>query len=168
MFYVCPVSLTPRKLPADLVEAWQRLPSDPPLAALASSHRVHRALADWQSDLVREAVASGANWEEIGTALGTSKQGAWARFRAAVGEQGGQETMHDRTQTKRRIREVLDAGQARLREMDAKWREEQQRLRQQVQESKARLAEARHRHAQERREARQKLRQETDAARAAT
>src|SRR5215471_1854509 len=162
-----------RKVPARLAEAWQLLPTDPPLDALAASHRIHRALADWQNDLVREAVASGANWEEIGTALGTSKQGAWARFRAAVGEQGGQEAMHDRTQTKQRVREIRDAGQAQLRELDTEWRDEQQRLRQQVQESKNRLSEARSRHTQERRQARQKLRreieklrQEIDAARA--
>ena len=165
--------MTPRKVPAELAEAWQLLPTDPPLDALAASHRIHRALADLQSDLVREAVASGANWEEIGTALGTSKQGAWARFRAAVGEQGGQVAMDDRAQSKQRVREFWDAGQTRLRELDTNWRDEQQRLRQQVQESKNRLSEARRRHAQERREARQqlrrerdKLRQEIDAARA--
>ena len=163
-----------RKIPSELAEAWQRLPTDPPLAALASSHQVHRTLANWQNALVKEAVEDGASWEEIGVALGTSKQGAWARFRAAVGEQGGQETMHDPVlQTKQRVRELRNAEQARLSEMDTKWREEQQRLRQQVHESKDRLAEARRHHAQERREARQnlrremeKLRKEIDAARA--
>jgi septal ring factor EnvC (AmiA/AmiB activator) len=163
-----------RKIPSELAEAWQRLPTDPPLAALASSRQVHRTLANWQNALVKEAVEDGASWEEIGVALGTSKQGAWARFRAAVGEQGGQGTMHDPVlQTKQRVRELWNAEQARLSEMDTKWREEQQRLRQQVHESKDRLAEARRHHAQERREARQnlrremeKLRKEIDAARA--
>ena len=162
-----------REIPSELAEAWQRLPTDPPLAALASSHQVHRTLANWQNALVKEAVEDGASWEEIGVALGTSKQGAWARFRAAVGEQGGQGTMHDPVQTKQRVRELWNAGQARLSEMDTKWREEQQRLRQHVHESKDRLAEARRHHAQERREARQnlrremeKLRKEIDAARA--
>jgi serine phosphatase RsbU (regulator of sigma subunit) len=101
-------------------------------------------------------------WEEIGVALGISKQGAWARLRAAVGEQGGQGTMHDPVQTKQRVRELWNAGQARLSEMDTTWREEQQRLRQQVHESKDRLAEARRHHAQERREARQNLRREME------
>src|SRR5947209_938682 len=151
-----------RKIPSDLAEAWQRLPTDPPLAALASSHQVHRTLSNWQSALVKEAVEDGASWEEIGVALGTSKQGAWARFRAAVGEQGGQGTMHDPVQTKQRVRELWNAGQARLSEMDTTWREEQQRLRQQVHESKDRLAEARRHHAQERREARQNLRREME------
>jgi septal ring factor EnvC (AmiA/AmiB activator) len=151
-----------RKIPSELAEAWQRLPTDPPLAALASSHQVHRTLANWQNALVKEAVEDGASWEEIGVALGTSKQGAWARFRAAVGEQGGQGTMHDAVQTKQRVRELRNAGQARLSEMDSTWREEQQRLRQQVHESKDRLAEARRHHAQERREARQNLRREME------
>jgi hypothetical protein len=151
-----------RKIPSELAEAWQQLPTDPPLAALASSHQVHRTLANWQNALVKEAVEEGASWEEIGVALGTSKQGAWARFRAAVGEQGGQGTMHDPVQTKQRVRELWNAGRARLSEMDTTWREEQQRLRRQVQESKDRLAEARRHHAQERREARQNLRREME------
>jgi septal ring factor EnvC (AmiA/AmiB activator) len=151
-----------REIPSELAEAWQRLPTEPPLAALASSYQVHRALAIWQSALVKEAAEDGASWEEIGLALGTSKQGAWARFRAAVGEQGGQRTMHEPGQTKQRVRELRNAGQARLSEMDSKWREEQQRLRQQVHESKDRLAEARRHHAQERREARQNLRREME------
>jgi septal ring factor EnvC (AmiA/AmiB activator) len=151
-----------RKIPSELAEAWQRLPTDPPLAALASSHQVHRTLANWQNALVKEAVEDGASWEEIGVALGISKQGAWARLRAAVGEQGGQGTMHDPVQTKQRVRELWNAGQARLSEMDTTWREEQQRLRQQVHESKDRLAEARRHHAQERREARQNLRREME------
>jgi hypothetical protein len=151
-----------RKIPSELAEAWQRLPTDPPLAALASSHQVHRTLANWQNALVKEAVEDGASWEEIGVALGTSKQGAWARFRAAVGEQGGQGTMRDPVQTKQRIRELWSAGQARQSEMDTTWREEQQRLREQVHESKDRLAEARRHHAQERREARQTLRREME------
>jgi septal ring factor EnvC (AmiA/AmiB activator) len=151
-----------RKIPSELAEAWQRLPTDPPLAALASSHQVHRTLANWQNALVKEAVEDGASWEEIGVALGISKQGAWARLRAAVGEQGGQGTMHDPVQTRQRVRELWNAGQARLSEMDTTWREEQQRLRQQVHESKDRLAEARRHHAQERREARQNLRREME------
>jgi DNA anti-recombination protein RmuC len=148
------------------VEAWQRLPTDPPLAALASSHQVHRALANWQNALVKEAVEDGASWEEIGIALGTSRQGAWARFRATVGEQGGEEGMHEPVRTKQRIRELLNARQARLTEIDTRWREEQQRLRQQIQESKNRLAEARGRNAQVRREARQSLRHEIEKLRA--
>ena len=71
-------------------------------------------------------------------------------------------TMHDPVQTKQRVREHWNAGQARLSEMDTKWRQDQQRLRQQVQESKDRLAEAKRRHAQERREARQNLRREME------
>jgi len=128
---------------------------------------LHRTLAQWQSDLVREAVASGASWEEIGTALGTTKQGAWARFRVALGDKGGQGVVDstDRRQAHKRARELWDAGQARLREIEDKWRGEKERFRQQVRESKDRLSEAQRQHSRERQEARQDLRREMDAAR---
>jgi len=150
-----------------VTESWIRLPSDPPLAALGASQTLHRALALWQTDLVREAVASGASWEEIGIALGTTKQGAWARFRVLHGDKGGQALMDSagRRQAHDRARELWDAGQARLREIEGQWRDEHERLRQQVRESKERLTEARQRHARERRDARQKLRSEVGAAR---
>ena len=70
-----------------------------------------------------------------------------------------------RREARDRARELWDAGQARLREIEGQWRDEQARLRQQVRESKERLSEARHRHARERKDARQKLRSEVDAAR---
>ncbi|MDQ6672130.1 MAG: hypothetical protein M3069_15535, partial [Chloroflexota bacterium] len=129
---------------------------------------LHRALAHWQTDLVREAVASGASWEEIGTALGATKQGAWARFRVALGDKGGPGVMDSgkRQQSNQRARELWEDGQARLRDMEGKWRDEHERLRQQVRESKDRLSEAKSRHSRERRDARQELRREMDTARA--
>ena len=157
-----------RRIPRAATESWDRLPSDPPLAALGASHTLHRALAHWQTDLVREAVASGASWEEIGIALGTTKQGAWARFRVPLGDKGGPGVMDSgkRQQSHQRARELWEAGQARLHEMEGKWRDEHERLRHQVRESKDRLAEAKRRHARERRDARQELRREVDTARA--
>ena len=71
-----------------------------------------------------------------------------------------------RGQAHKRTRELREAGQARLREMEGKWRDEQDRLQQQVRESKEGLAEAKQRHARERREARQEIRREVEAARA--
>ena len=71
-----------------------------------------------------------------------------------------------RDQAHKRTRELWDAGQARLREIEGKWRDEQDRLQLQVRESKDRLAEAKKRHARERRDARQEIRRQVAAARA--
>jgi hypothetical protein len=71
-----------------------------------------------------------------------------------------------RQQSRQRARELWEAGQARLREMEGKWRDEHESLRNQVRESKDRLSQAKRRHARERRDARQELRREVDTARA--
>jgi hypothetical protein len=157
-----------RRIPTPVTAGWDRLPVDPPLAALEASHALHRALAHWQTELVREALAGGASWEEIGVALGTSKQGAWARFRVPLGDKGGQAVMDSagRREAHKRAREAFEAGQARIREIEGKWREEHERLRAQVRESKDRLFEAKRRHEQERQDARQQRRREVVAARA--
>src|SRR5215471_9255588 len=106
--------------------SFERLASDSPTDALVASHELHRALATWQESLVNEAITGGASWEDIGAALGTSKQGAWARFRVALGDKGGSKAMQDHRSAKRRARQVWDAGQARLRQMEASWHDEQQ------------------------------------------
>jgi hypothetical protein len=157
-----------RRIPKPVTESWDRLPVDPPLGALDASHKLHQAIAQWQTDLVREAITSGASWEEIGVGLGTTKQGAWARFRVPLGGKGGQAVMESagRREAQKRAREAWDAGQARMREIEGKWRDEHDRLRQQVRESKDRLSEAQRRHSRERRDARQELRREVAAARA--
>jgi hypothetical protein len=71
-----------------------------------------------------------------------------------------------RREAHKRVREAFGAGQARIREIEGKWRDEHERLRQQIRESKDRLSEAKRRHAQERQDARQQLRREVVAARA--
>ena len=71
----------------------------------------------------------------------------------------------DRRQAHKRAHELWEAGQARLREMEDKWRREHEHFRQQVRESKDRLSEAKRQHVRERQEARKELRQELDAAR---
>jgi len=153
------------KVPPMVVESWARLPGESALEALVASHSLHQAIAGWQTTLVQQAAASGASWEEIGAALGTTKQGAWARFRTAVGDRGGQEAMQDRRRDHAMVRELWRAGQGRLRELDAQWQKEHESLRRQVKESHELLAGARRRHAAERREARHKLREEIAAAR---
>lgn len=128
------------------------------MSAVAASRGLHRAIAQWQGTLVRDALAEGASWEEIGEALGTTRQAAWARFRTALAAEGGTSGVERKDDVHRRVAELREAGQARLREMAAQWREEQKRLREQVQESKHLLDEAKGRHAQERQAAREDLR----------
>lgn len=157
--------MTPRKIPAALTQLWSRLPAEPPLEALASSHALHRALAGWQTALVKEALAAGASWEDIGAALGSTKQGAWARFRVALGDHEGEKSMQDRNDMKRRASEVFQAGRRRIRDLDSSWRKEQETLRDEIKASKDRLAEAKHRHAQARRQMQHDLRRELAALR---
>lgn len=137
------------------------------MTALAASHALHRALARWQVELVKEATAQGSSWEEVGAALEATKQAAWARFRHSLGEQGGNALMDssDRRQALQRAREAWANGQARLREMDAKWRQEQTRLQQLVRQGQEELTKARRQHEQERRGARQALSRGVTAAR---
>ena len=151
-----------------MLESWDRLPDASPLDALGASHTIHRALAHWQTDLVREALAGGASWEEIGAALGTTRQAAWARFRVQLGEKGGPMAMEQdgRHEARQRAREAFVAGHKQLREIEDKWRDEQAQLRQLVRESKERLTEARQQYARKRQEAREELRRQVRAARA--
>jgi hypothetical protein len=143
-----------RTIPKDLAKQWELLGSESALGAVAASRALHRAIARWQSYLVQEASAEGASWEEIGDALGTSRQAAWARFRNTLTDQGGGPEMPQESE----IRQRREEGRARLRDLDAKWREEQERLRQQLSESQQRLREARKRHGHERQAAREDLR----------
>lgn len=149
-----------------MVSNWERLPSEPPLAALASTHALHRAIASWQVALVKEAAGNGASWEEIGTALGTTRQGAWARFRVPLEEGEGEQSMEDRQAAKQKMDELWRAGRARFREMESRWREEETRLREQIQMAKSQLADGKRRYSRDRRDAKDKLRRDVDAARA--
>lgn len=83
-------------------------------------------------------MAEGSSWEDVGASLGTTKQAAWARFRHALHDQGGPEVIdsESRKQARQRAREVFAAGQARLREMDDRWRQERERLHEQIRAGK--------------------------------
>ena len=127
---------------------------------LASSHTLHQGLTDWQTDLVKEALSAGASWEDIGAALGTTKQGAWARFRVSLADRKEAKAMQDRNDMKRRKREALEAGQRRIRDLNSTWRKEQKDLRDEIKASRDRLAEAKERHVRARRQLEQDLRRE--------
>lgn len=110
-------------------------------------------------------MAEKASWDDIGAAIGTTRQGAWARFRVTLEKGEGGKEMDDRSQNRQQIVEMWNAGHARLRELEAKWIEEQSTLRQQVERSKDQLMEAKRRHQRERRDAKQRLRREIRDAR---
>lgn len=121
----------PRAIPDHLQQTWARATGEPdPLAALGASETCWRQWADWQAVLAAEALAAGATWEDIGRALGTSRQAAWARFRAAVaGTQGGERPMHEQlAQVRGEVRDRLQGVQARVRARDDTWRADRARL----------------------------------------
>jgi hypothetical protein len=130
--------------------------ADSAIAALVESRALHRSIAGWQGDLVREALRDGSTWEEVGAALGTTRQAAWARFRREV-ESEGEVVMKERAEVLDVARNLFREAQVQRREADARWREEQARLRSQLKEGQDRLHEAKRRYATEKRAAREAL-----------
>ena len=64
-------------------DAWERLirSSDPdPMEVLRLAGTYQRYLFEVQDKAVRAARAQGRTWEEIGEAVGTTRQAAWQRF----------------------------------------------------------------------------------------
>ena len=75
-----------RKVRARLQRVWERVSRDAePMAALRASKLLRLVLARWDRILVKEALEAGATWEELGRALGVSRQAVWARFRSSRG-----------------------------------------------------------------------------------
>ena len=137
------------------------------LAALAECRALHGPISAWQAGLVREALGEGSTWEEVGEALGTSRQAAWARFHGLIEPEGGATDMEERSDLTEQLRGLWEEAQNRRREADGRWREEQARLRSQVQETQRQLREARLRYSAEKRSAREDLRLSADALRSA-
>lgn len=129
------MSETHRTIPDPLWQTWRRATQDPdPLVALGASPAFWQQWAQWQSALVAEALAAGATWEEIGHALGTSRQAAWARFRTDVAEAGGGERpMNEQiAQARAEARERFKDLQGRVRARDDAWRDDRARLQEQM------------------------------------
>lgn len=64
-------------------DAWERLirSSDPdPMEVIRLAGTYQRYLFEVQDKAVRAARAQGRTWEEIGEAVGTTRQAAWQRF----------------------------------------------------------------------------------------
>jgi hypothetical protein len=133
-------------MPSPLHDLLERIEADPePISSLESSRRLFKALADWQAALVGEAVGSGASWEEVGAALGTTRQAAWARFRSVAEQTEGRSIPH-RQEVKamqESIKDQLRSLQAQLKVLDQKWREQQAQLRHQSRDLERQRAEDR-------------------------
>src|SRR4051794_23351033 len=69
----------------ELAEAYAALAhAGDELTALALVAGVRDALARWEAELARDALAAGASWQTIGQTVGTSRQAAWERLRPAI------------------------------------------------------------------------------------
>ena len=124
-----------RDLPRDLTDAWTAATEGPDaLGALRSSRRLYGELSGWQGRLVVEGLRAGATWEQIGAALGTTRQAAWARFRH-VAEQAEvrRGPMPEQVAALQgRLNDEVKALQARLKTLDAEWRADGGRLREEL------------------------------------
>jgi len=161
--------MTQRDLPSDVAESLERLRGAPtPIEAVAATRSLRDALGRWQSVLVAEAIDAGASWEDLGGALATTRQAAWARFRHVLGSEGGSVGMKDREQQREQLRQLRTSAQERLRELDEQWRSEQAGLRAAMEQTQHRLTEAKRRHASERLAVKQDLRRSVEEAKTRT
>jgi predicted RNase H-like nuclease (RuvC/YqgF family) len=124
-----------RIIPATMLNAWERATQDPdPMVALKTTKPLWQHLAQWQSTLVAEAVNRGTTWDEIGLALGTTRQAAWARFRKVIERTNGESMpmQEEISKASKQAVEDIKSMQENLKKLDTKWREEWKRLQDQV------------------------------------
>jgi hypothetical protein len=98
---------------------------------LRKSAMALRELGAWQSSLVAEAISTGMSWEEVGAALGISRQAAWARFRHTVNVTGGV-SMKDVTSLRVMVKDEMRSLKAEAKNFDSKWREERRSIQEQL------------------------------------
>jgi hypothetical protein len=134
-----------RAPPESLEDTWdQALHGSDAIGALGASRALFKEISDWQSQLVAEAITRGASWEEIGTALGTTRQAAWARFRNVSDRLEGRVPMAEEVAALRRqLNEEVRSLKAELRRMDTHWREERGRIQQSLRDLERRRTEER-------------------------
>lgn len=119
------------EVPEPLLDSWKATTGEPEaLLALASSTRLFKEISSWQSRLVADALNVGASWEDVGEALGTTRQAAWARFRSVAEEVDGKSIpSHQEVRAvQQRVNEELRSLQTKLKDFDQKWRERQTEL----------------------------------------
>lgn len=125
-----------RTIPHTLRQTWESATQHPDrLIALQASRGFWRQWAQWQSILVAESLKAGATWDDIGRALGTSRQAAWARFRTVIEETNDGGAMQTQEQVERLGKEFAENVKAireRLRTIDAEGQKERKHLQDQV------------------------------------
>jgi hypothetical protein len=149
-----------RQIPHELKQCWDDgTGHSNPLTALRATKAFWPRWAQWQAALAREAIADGATWDEIGRAMGTSRQAAWGRFKAAVEGDKPMEKENER-QLREAIKEMQAHGRERdqalaanrkrlrddLRALDRQRTQERTELQQQIREFRLRLSESRRQH----------------------
>ena len=116
-----------------LRRAWESVNRDTdPVAALRATKPFHDLIAAWEGVLAWEAIQTGATWQQLGNALGTTRQAAWARFRASVSRQGVQNGRHGEQGARGSGAYRMRLLEERLKLLDAKTRRERQRLQQRI------------------------------------
>lgn len=122
-----------RQVAASLQGLWQEATGNPDaLGALTASRGLYRELSGWQAVLVAEALQAGATWEQIGDALATTRQAAWARFRSMVLDPEGGPMAEEGALMRKQARDGLKALYESARQRDAKWKEDRAELEAQV------------------------------------
>jgi hypothetical protein len=123
-----------RTTPKALLEHWETATrATDPLEALGASNGFWEQWARWQGTLVAEALTAGATWEQIGEAMGTSRQAAWARFRTLAEGDAASAPPRDRMmQARQELREQLKELHRRVKQRDESWRSERARALEQV------------------------------------
>jgi hypothetical protein len=118
-----------RQVSPSLQGLWQEATDNPDaLAALAASRSVYRELSGWQAVLVAEALQAGATWEQVGDALATTRQAAWARFRSTVLDAEGGPFVKEGVLARKQAYDELKVLYERARQRDAKWKERRAEL----------------------------------------
>jgi hypothetical protein len=118
-----------RTVPKALTEHWDTATrATDPLEALGASNGFWEQWAQWQGTLVAEALKAGATWEQIGEAMGTSRQAAWARFRTSIeGDAAAAPTREHLVEARFQLRQQLRELHQRVHERDQAWRAERAR-----------------------------------------
>jgi len=124
-----------REIPGELTDAWTAATEGPgALDALGASRGLFGRLSSWQGQLVAEALRAGATWEQVGSALGTTRQAAWARFREVAEQTEGRRIpMPEQIAAlQAKLNDEVKALQSKVKNSDSEWREERERLQEEL------------------------------------
>jgi Na+/phosphate symporter len=106
-----------------------------PVDELRSSRGLFKEVSEWQKRIVAEAIDSGATWEEIGDALGTTRQAAWGRFRNVINDEDRSRLDAEEVKSlNQHVNEQVRVLRLRLDHFDEKWRERQGELKKKIRE----------------------------------